>query len=166
MSSVKIRTEVPYGKRNIGKLFNLSQEDVNRYINKSLKDSCRLIRDYARKHHRYEDNPARQAREGHVGLTRAIHFRIIDKVKRGEVYVDEKEAPYAKYQIDGTRSPILPRKAKKLSFFSDRYGKWFRLMKVKGIPKDDFIHNAYKVNRSKVKEIFRDYLGRLLDGRL
>jgi len=163
---VSIRTEVPYGKRNIGKLFNISKEEITRYINKSLNESCRLIRDYARTHHRYEDNPARQSREGYVGLTRAIHFRVIDKIKRGEVYINEKEAPYGKYQLEGTRSPITPKRAKYLSFFSDRYGKWFRKMKVKGITKDDFLHEAYSANRFKVREIFRDYLGRLLRGEL
>lgn len=163
---VTIRTEVPHGKRNLGRIFNLSKEDIDRYINKSLTSSCRVIRDYARKHHRYEDNPARQKREGHIGLTRAIHFRVIDKIKRGEVYIDEDEAPYGKYQVEGTKSPIRPVRAKRLSFFSDRYGKWYNLMEVKGIPKDDFIHNAYKENRGKVRSIFRDYLRRLLRGEL
>lgn len=164
--NVNIRTEVPHGKREIAKLFTLSKEDVNRYINKSLRDSCRLVRDYARKHHRYENRPARQEREGHIGLTRAIHFRVIDKIKHGEVYIDEKEAPYGKYQDGGTKSPIVPKRSKYLRFFSDRYGKWFTKMKVNGIPKDDFIHRAYKNTQADIRTIFRDYLRRLLRGKL
>ena len=72
-------------------------------------------------------------------MTRAIHFRVIDRIKRGEIYIDEKEAPYGKYQVEGTNSPIRPKRAKYLSFFSDRYGKWFNKLKVKGIPKDEFV---------------------------
>ena len=164
--NIKIQTEVPYGRKNIGRLFSLSKEQIEKYINKSLRASCRVIRDYARKHHRYEDNPARQKREGNIGLTRAIHFRVIDRIKRGEVYINEKEAPYGKYQVGGTHSPITPRRAKYLSFFSDRYGKFYRLASVKGIKKDDFIHDAYKENRSTVKRIFRDYLRGLIDVKL
>lgn len=171
---VNVQSYVPGGKRSLGSKFGLTKEQIDKFIQQSLRDSCRLVRDYAKRHHRYEDNPARQQREGFIGLTRAIHFHILDKAKKsttragerytGEVYVDEKEAPYAKYQITETKSLIKPIRASRLKFFSDRYGRWYSLMQVKGRPKDDFIRNAYKNNRAEIKAIFAEGLRRLING--
>ena len=52
----------------------ITQEELDRYANACLKDSCTLVRDYAKDHHKYKD------RRG--DLTRAIRYRVIDRVKR------------------------------------------------------------------------------------
>lgn len=148
------------------KQYKLSQKDVDRYIKKSLNESCRLIRDYARTHHRYEDDLERAKAKNLIGLTRAIMFKPVKLGERvGKVYIDEKEAPYAKYQVRGTKAhSVEPPKVMK--WFSNRYGKWFRRHKVRGIVKDSFIKKAYINTKLDVKDIFRINLRRLLDGKL
>lgn len=154
----------------INKTLNFSQVDVDKYVKSCLHDACELIRDYARVHHEYEDNPARQAREGHKGLTRAIKYRVLRRAKSeygfvGEVYIDEKIAPYGRYQLYGTKDhgPVV---APALRFFSDRFGSWFSLKQVSGIKADNFLQKALDDNRLEVTEIFRRRWEEMMNGKL
>lgn len=142
----------------LSKTLTLSQANVGEFVKACLHDACELVRNYARTHHRYEDNPARQAREGHVGLTRAIQFEVLNRKRAeygyvGRVFINEKKAPYGKYQLEGTKAHG-PVRAPKLKFFSDRYGKWISAFRVAGIVKDDFLGNALKNNRLEIEHIF------------
>ena len=155
MPKIEITPSSNLSKTNI---LTLTQAQVDRYVKSCLHDACELVRDYARTHHRYEDNPARQAREGHIGLTRAIQFRVLSRKSAeygyvGKVFINEKEAPYGKYQLYGTKRHG-PKYAPALRFFSDRYGKWVRKLEVKGIKKDDFLGKALEANRLKIELIF------------
>lgn len=176
---VNVQSYVSGEKRSLVRNNNLTKELIDKYVQQCLHDSCVLIRRYARTHHEYKDRPDRQKNEGYKGLTRAIKFHILDKAKRanqragerytGEVYIDEKDAPYAKYQVEGTKAhgPVVAPMMKFLDYrvksFNGRYPlvctKW-----VRGIEKDDFLNNAYRVNRAEVKKIFAEGLRRLLNG--
>lgn len=193
---VPIRIDVPSyvtgGKRNLKKNFGLSKEQIDKYIKRSLNRSCRIIQAYARKNHRYKDNPARQSRDGVLGLTRAIRFHLLDKAKRAELYIDSDRAPtdgkytdtYGTYQIGGTKGS-KPIHAKRLKFFIDRdrayqnknrkgkekdwdtfmghEGVWVTTDKVKGIPKDDILGKAVRTNRYRIRDIFNEELRRIIN---
>lgn len=151
---------------NITNILTLKQADVDRYVKACLHDACELVRDYARTHHEYEDNPARQAREGHIGLTRAIQFRVLPRKSAeygyiGRVYINENIAPYGKYQLYGTKAHG-PKHTSKLRFFSDRYGKWVSAFRVAGIIKDDFLGKALENNRLEIEYIFKTKLEELI----
>ena len=178
--SINVDTYVPGGKRNLRKNFNLTKEDIDKYIRKCLKESCILIRKYARTHNNYEDNTERQRAEGYKGLTRAIKYQVLDMAKRrsvrtgerykAKVYIDEKVAPYAQYQVYGTKSHGAVF-AKRLRFFDYRAGKFegkfpaiYREW-VRGIKADDFLRNAYAINRIKVRQIFEQGLEDLTNGK-
>lgn len=176
---VNVSSYVPGGKRGLVGNYNLTKESIDKYIQQCLHDSCVLIRRYARTHHNYKDRPPRQRAEGFRGLTRAIKFQVLDKAKRAtvragerytaEVYIDEKEAPYAKYQVEGTKAhgPVV---APRLRFFDYRvksFNGTYPLVSrkwVRGIEKDEFLQKARKVNRAKIKEIFAEGLRRLING--
>ena len=164
MPSIEVKPKVSLSKTNI---LTLTQDDVNRYVRACLQKSCKIVRDYARTHHAYEDQPDRQKRDNQYGLTRAILYRTIPRKSAkygyvGEVYVDEKKAPYAKYQIEGT-SGHGPVRAKGLTFFSDRFGKWYKdLAWVSGIKPDDFLGRALKNNRVEINYIFEQGLRELM----
>lgn len=154
----------------INKTLNFSQVDVDKYVKACLHESCELVRDYARLHHDYEDNPARQAREGHIGLTRAIKYRVLPRKSSeygyvGEVFVNPKEAPYGKYQVYGTRGhgPVV---APALRFFSDRFGRWFSLKWVSGIKPDNFLQKSLEANELEVTRIFRRRWEEMMNGKL
>lgn len=176
---VNVKSYVPGGKRDLVSKYNLTKEKIDKYIKDCLHDSCVIIRRYARTHHKYKDNPARQKAENFTGLTRAIKFHVLDKAKRAtvragerytaEVYIDENEAPYAKYQVEGTKAhgPVV---APRLRFFDYRvksFNGMYPLVSrtwVRGIEKDEFLQKARRVNRAKIKEIFAEGLRRLING--
>lgn len=161
---IDIRRYIPEASKEL--LSGLSKEDVDKYIRRSLQKSCRLIRDYARTHHRYENDTGR--------LTRAIRYKLLDRAKKGvtakgerykaEVYLDEKEAPYGVYQHEGTDSPIKPVHKSRLVFFSRRYGRKVVVMQVRGLVKDQFLYRARKNTRLEVLAIFEEELRGLING--
>lgn len=183
---INVPTYVKGGKNNLGRNFGLTKEQVNEFIRRSLNRSCRVIQAYARKNHRYKDNPARQQRDGVDGLTRAIRFHLLDKAKKAELYIDESRAPvkgrgtntYATYQIGGTESIY----GKRMKFFIDKdraykrvgqeewdtfmghEGVWVYTNKRRGIPKDDILGRAVRINKNRVKAIFDEELRRIING--
>lgn len=175
---VNVRSAFKGGKRNVFK--GLSRDAIDRYMTAVLKESSELIRDYARdpQHHRYRDDTGR--------LTRAIKYRLLDKAKEGrtarkgerykaEVYVDTVGIPdeegstefafYGRYQHEGHKKRIIkPINGSRLVFYSRRYGRWYRLMAVRGIAKDQFLHRARRSKRTEVLAIFDRELRRLING--
>ena len=188
---IDVLSYVRGGKRNLVRNFGLSKEQIDKFIKRSFDRSCRVIQAYARLNHRYKDNKARQKRDDVLGLTRAIRFHLLDKARRAELYIDEDRAPtdgkttntYATYQIGGTGGGV-PRNSKYLKFFKDKdrpgvymrkgqkewdefdghKGVWVYAKYVRGIPKDDILGRAVKVNRYRIREIFDEELRRILNG--
>lgn len=159
----------------------LTQDDVDRYLKSCLHDSCKLIRDRARRNHKFK------SRSG--TLVRAIRFMVLSRAKEGRigrVYIDTNKAPYGKFIAEGTgiygvtHKRIFPKRAKALHWFSKKgyvnpYRNRFNphlkptewvLPSVRGIRGDDFLGRAYKYSRKEVNEIFADGLRRLLSGKL
>ena len=154
----------------------ITQEEVDRYVNACLRDSCTLVRDYAKENHRYKN------RSGE--LTRAIRFRVIDKVKRGEVYIKDsdlkdskgKQTPYGTYINNGTgptmvNREIFPVRAKALKWFDKRLGRAIFATRVhqhykkKGIKAEHFLENAFDACKGEIDRIFEEGLGDLLSGK-
>lgn len=154
---IDIDSSDPLGKTNI---LTLTQDDVGRYVKACLHDSCKLIVKYAKEHHYYKDYTG--------NLTRAIKFRVLDRKSSkyghvGRIYIDDKIAPYGKYQVEGTEGPIRPKRASAFTFFSKRFGRWYKNLKeVSGIKPDDFLGRAIKNNRLEVDYIFQQGLRELM----
>lgn len=165
MSISDYSVSVTFDKSEVESDIRITQEDVDRYINSCLRDSCKLIRDYARGNHEFNNKTGK--------LERAIRFRVIDKVKEGIVYVNLKEAPYGRYVQEDTGIfsgrgyyDIYPNRAKALRFFSKRYGRFIYAMHVKhpGSRGEDFLQRAFDANIDNVNKIFEDGLRRLING--
>lgn len=162
MPNIKIDIDPsePLGKTNI---LTLTQDDVGRYVKACLHDSCKLIVKYAKEHHYYKDYTG--------NLTRAIKFRVLDRKSSeygyvGRIYIDDKIAPYGKYQVEGTGGidgKIRPKRASAFTFFSKRFGRWYKdLKEVSGIKPDDFLGRAIKNNRLEIDYIFKEGLREMM----
>lgn len=159
----------------------LTNEEIGQYIKAALRSSCKLIRDYARTHHRYKNVTG--------NLTRGIKYDTYAGTRSknmqnwyGRVgYIDNTARPYyAQWQLYGTglygeyKHPVVPRQAPFLQFkgiHSPFTGRWFRLPNTRGIKGQDYLRNAYIKNKIKIAEIFENTLyvmlkakGRLLNG--
>ena len=76
---------------------------------------------------------------------------FLHDVAVGIVGVDQKVAPHARFVHGGTgifgprRSPIVPRRAKYLTFFWHKAGKWMKVKSVRGQPAQPFTAEAFHV---------------------
>jgi len=174
MAVVNDSVKVSISAKDIKKQFNEQdiQKSVDKYIKTCLRESCLLISNYAKKHHRYKDKTGK--------LTRALKFNVIRKANRyvSNVYIDTKDLsakqahePYSTFQIGGTgiynknrRTRIVPHNAKFLKFHSRMYGKTFYLRSAKGIPTDNYLDKAFEKMQPNVQRIFDQELERLLKG--
>ena len=160
---------------------NLTQEDVDRYLKSCLHDSCEIIKERARREHKFTSRTER--------LERAIRYSVLPRAKEGRIgriYIDKKIAPHGKWVLEGTglygvrKSYIFPRRAKALHWFSKKKyinpyrfrfnpvlapNEWV-LPKIRGMRGEDFLGNAYRRSIKQVNEIFADGLRRLLVGKL
>lgn len=159
----------------------LTQDDVDRYLKSCLHDSCKIIRDRARREHSFQSRTER--------LERAIRFSVLPRAKEGRigrVYIDKKLAPHGKWVLEGTglygpkHHWIFPRRAKALHWFSKKgYINPFRFSfkpnlkptewvwpKIRGMQGENFLQNAYENSTKQVNDIFADGLRRLLSGKL
>ena len=151
----------------------LTSEEIGRYIKAALRSSCKLIRDYARTHHKYRDNSGR--------LTRGIKYDVYSGTRSknqetwyGSVgYIDASARPeYAKWQLYGTGlySPegahmIRPKSASFLRYKGENgqyRNKWITTHATEGIKGQDYLRNAYIKNKVKIDNIFEYYLQLLL----
>ena len=161
----------------------LSQDDVDRYLKSCLHDSCEIIKDRARREHRFTSRTER--------LERAIRYSVLPRAKEGRigrVYIDTKLAPHGKWVLEGTgiygikHSRIFPRRAKALHWFSKKgyINPWYNRRKfkppleptewvlgsIRGMKGENFLQNAYEKSMGQVNDIFADGLRRLLSGKL
>ena len=66
---------------------NLTQEDVDRYLKSCLHDSCEIIKERARREHKFTSRTER--------LERAIRYSVLPRAKEGRIgriYIDKKIA--------------------------------------------------------------------------
>lgn len=159
----------------------ISQDDVDRYLKSCLHDSCEIIRNRARREHKFTNRTER--------LVRAIRFSVLPRAKEGRigrVYIDTKMAPHGKWILEGTglygpkRHWIFPQRKKALHWFSKKgfsNPAWNRFKpplartewvvgRIRGMHGEDFLKNAYENSEKEVNEIFADGLRRLLSGKL
>lgn len=148
------------------KPFNITQGQLDTYINRCLNSSCELVQLSARKNHKFKSESGR--------LERAIMFKIAKDAKEGTIYIDDEIANYGKYVheptgIYGSRKAkyeIKPKNGSKLAFFWKRHGKFVILDKVMhpGSRADYFLPDALKKNKKNITEIFRKELVALIQG--
>lgn len=139
---------------------------LRRRLRAALRESCMLLRDYAKSHHYFESHSG--------ALERGIRFDIHDGTRSKDVmrwqgkvgYIDKSERErlfYADYQRFGTglygihHQLIRPKYAKFLKFMGKRTGykgRWFTLRASRGIKGDDYIANAFYKNKAKIDLIF------------
>ena len=141
----------------------INKKQITAFVEKSLKESCEMLRQYASTHHDFESKTGR--------LERAIKFRTAKQLNEIVLYVDEQEVPYAKYVMLGTglwgrkrrRYEIRPKNKEALAFFWNRIGSFVRFKKVMhtGSPPDNFLQEALDDNMPRIKEIFERSLKRL-----
>lgn len=151
----------------------LTNEEIGRYIKAALRSSCKLMRDYARTHHKYKDITGK--------LTQGIRYDVYSGTRSKNVsnwygsvgYVrDEARPEYAKWQLYGTGlySPegahmIRPKSASFLRYKGEQgkyRNKWITKHATEGIKGQDYIRNAYIKNKIKIEEIFENALQLLI----
>jgi hypothetical protein len=145
---------------------SIPQENVDKYIQSCLHDSCVLVRNYAKNNHNFKDRTGR--------LNRAIRFYVFNNLQTGVVYVDTTIEDYGVYVHEPTgvygpkheRYDIFPVRAKALSFFWKRLGEWVYLKHVShpGSKADQFLYKALDDNKDNINKIFADGLRRLING--
>lgn len=143
---------------------SVTQASVDKYIQSCLRDSCIMLKDYAKRNHGFKNRTG--------DLERAIRYRVVSRINTGIVYVDPKEVPYAIYVhedtgtfYDGKKYPIFPRRVKALSFFWERYGEWgiFPMVNHPGSKGDKFLFKALESNKTNIDNIFMDGLRKLIN---
>ncbi len=151
----------------------LTNEEIGRYLKAALRSSCKLIRDYARTHHRYKDVTGK--------LTQGIRYNVYSGTRSknqetwyGSVgYVNDAARPdYAKWQLYGTGlySPegahiIRPKSASFLRYKGENgqyRNRWITTHSTEGIKGQDYLRNAYIKNKVKIDNTFEYYLQLLL----
>lgn len=173
MSNGTIRLSVkPYIDRAKLSDITLSNEEIGQWVKAALRSSCKLLRDYARTHHRYKDYTGK--------LTSGIRYNVSDGTRSKNVqnwygkvgYVDARSRPeYAQYQLYGTgrygayKTEVKPQSAPFLHFKGKRgiyKDHWFILRQTRGIKGQDYLRNALVKNRAKIDEIFEETLQMML----
>ena len=182
MATGTIRLSVkPYIDRAKLSDITLTNEEIGRYLIAALRSSCKLIRDYARTHHRYKDITGK--------LTNGIRYDVYSGTRSKNIstwygsvgYVRNEARPeYAKWQLYGTGlySPsgahmIRPKSASFLRYrgiHGDYRDKWITVSEnsktskgyVRGIQGEDYIRNAYIKNKVEIDKRFEDALQLLI----
>ena len=173
MSSGTIRLSVkPYIDRAKLSDITLTDEEIGQWVKAALRSSCKLLRDYARTHHRYKDVTGT--------LTKGIRYNVSDGTRSKNVqnwygkvgYVNADARPeYAKWQLYGTglygahRTEVVPKSASFLRFKGTHgqwKNRWFSLRSARGIKGQDYLRNALVKNRAKIDEIFEETLQMML----
>ena len=151
----------------------LTSEEIGRYLKYALRSSCKLIRDYAKTHHRYKDITGK--------LTSGIRYNVYSGTRSknqetwyGSVgYTNSEARPeYAKWQLYGTGlySPegahmIRPKSASFLRYKGEHgqyRNKWITAHATEGIKGQDYLRNAYIKNKVEIDRIFEDALQSLI----
>ena len=145
---------------------SITRKSVDKYIDACLRESCKLVKNYAKKNHKFKNGADRK-------LEKAIKSMVVSKLREGIVYVDLDQAPYGVYVhedtgtfFNGRKYPITPVRAKALKFFWERYGKWVTLARVNhpGSKGDKFLEDALDANKGNINDIFSRGLNDLING--
>ena len=146
----RLKAEIRVSKHDF-----LSDAEIRKRLRSTLREACRIVRDYAREHHWYSDRSGR--------LTRSIRYRTRETSKDlvGTVYQNRNEAFYGKFQTEGTgiygeyHRPInLNKNGRFHGYYWARRKRWVGNPIVRGIRKRNIIGNAYSRNRERIRQMF------------
>lgn len=127
----------------------------------ALQESADMVRDYAKKHHRFK------SRTGRLEQSVISSARMTGNTGKATVRLDRRIARYSNIVHNGAKAhPIFPRKANKLAFFWERIGKFVVLDSVihPGQKADPFLLEAAEAVQPNVDDIFRRHLNMLIRG--
>lgn len=152
----------------------LNAKELEQFRKKAMKRACIYVSKYAKNNHDFKNRTGR--------LQRAIHYTIVNKAKKGLLYVKESQAKvdpkygnysYAPYVFNGTGIhggkgyyDIVPRYAPALKF--EVNGNWVTTMHVKhpGSAADKSFEKALVATRPRVIEIYREELDKMLKSKV
>lgn len=156
---------------------SLTQDEVDKVLKPCLQKSCRLVKEYAKSHHGYNDKTGK--------LTRAISYMVTSNVKKkyeldAKIYINDKIAKvddkyggygYGKYVVNGTgihggngAYAIYPRYKKALKLFDGRIV--HHVNHHPGSKRYAFLDNAIRRTRNDIRKIFEDGLEEAFGKRL
>ena len=165
---------------------NLLPENVlTKAINRGIRRSLYLMSNYAKEHHAYKDWKARARWEllhrGYgkgTGITKAIHFhsekgKRNKRIQSGILYVDLQEAPWAKYQIEGTEGTSRPkfffgrRTNEEYSAALDVVGHEFTHAVINYVVGPNGINDTltYNGETGALNESYADIIGSIIEGK-
>lgn len=152
----------------------LNPKELEQFRKKAMKRACIYVSKYVKNNHDFKNRTRR--------LQRAIHYTIVNKAKKGLLYVKESQAKvdskygdysYAPYVFNGTGIhggkgyyDIVPRYAPALKF--EVNGNWVTTMHVKhpGSAADKSLDKALVATRPRVVEIYREELDKMLKSKV
>lgn len=152
----------------------LNPKELEQFRKKAMKRACIYVSKYVKNNHDFKNRTRR--------LQRAIHYTIVNKAKKGLLYVKESQAKvdskygdysYAPYVFNGTGIhggkgyyDIVPRYASALKFKVN--GNWVTTMHVKhpGSAADKSFEKALVATRPRVIEIYREELDKMLKSKV
>ena len=152
----------------------LNAKELEQFRKKAMKRACIYVSKYVKNNHDFKNRTGR--------LQRAIHYTIVNKAKKGLLYVKESQAKvdpkygnysYAPYVFNGTGIhggkgyyDIVPRYESALKFKVN--GNWVTTMHVKhpGSAADKSFEKALVATRPRVVEIYREELDKMLKSKV
>lgn len=124
----------------------------------ALQESADLVRDYAKKNHRFK------SRTGKLEKSVISRVRMDGNTGQATVRLDRRIARYSNIVHEGARPHIIsPRRAPKLAFFWERINKFVKLPYVNhpGQEADPFLTEAVEATQPQIDDIFRKYINEL-----
>lgn len=152
----------------------LNPKELEQFRKVAMRRACIYVSKYVKNNHDFKNRTGR--------LQRAIHYTILNKAKKGLLYVKESQAKvdskygnysYAPYVFNGTGIhggkgyyDIVPRYASALKF--EVNGNWVTTMHVKhpGSAADKSFEKALVATRPRVIEIYREELSKMLKSKV
>ena len=152
----------------------LNAKELEQFRKKAMRRACIYVSKYVKNNHDFKNRTGR--------LQRAIHYTILNKAKKGLLYVKESQAKvdskygnysYAPFVFNGTGIhggkgyyDIVPRYAPCLKFKVD--DKWVTTMHVThpGSKADKSLEKALVATRGRVVEIYREEINKLLKSKV
>lgn len=142
------------------RLANLGSRS-NAAMRLALQESADMVRDYAKKHHRFK------SRSGKLEKSVISSVRMNSDTGKATVRLDRRIARYSNIVHEGAKPHfIFPRRARALYFFWERIGRRVLLDSVyhPGQKADPFLREAAEAVQPNVDDIFRRHLNMLIRG--
>ncbi len=127
----------------------------------ALQESADMVRDYAKKHHRFK------SRTGRLEQSVISSAKMTGNTGKATVRLDRRIARYSNIVHEGAKPHfIFPRRARALVFFWERIGMSVVLDSVNhpGQKADPFLREAAEAVQPNVDDIFRRHLNMLVRG--